>query len=58
MSTIICRCEDLTEEEIVRITNTIQKNAYKIEGDLRRDFSQNIKRLSEISILQNPTMKG
>ena len=42
------RAKDLTEEEIVRITNTIQKNAYKIEGDLRRDFSQNIKRLTEI----------
>lgn len=42
------RAKDLTEEEVVRITNTIQKNAYKIEGDLRRDLSQNIKRLSEI----------
>lgn len=42
------RAKDLTEEEISRITNVIQKNNYKVEGDLRRDISQNIKRLMDI----------
>ncbi len=42
------RAKDLTEEEISRITNVIQKSSYKVEGDLRRDISQNIKRLMDI----------
>ena len=42
------RAKDLTEEEVSRITNTIQKNGLRLEGDLRRDISQNIKRLIDI----------
>lgn len=42
------RTKDLTDEEVLRITNIIQKASYKIEGDLRRDISQNIKRLIDI----------
>ncbi|MBU0504296.1 MAG: 30S ribosomal protein S13 [Candidatus Omnitrophota bacterium] len=42
------RAKDLTEEEISRIVNIIQKGNYKVEGDLRRDISQNIKRLMDI----------
>jgi len=42
------RAKDLTEEEVSKITNTIQKGGYKVEGDLRREISQNIKRLMEI----------
>ncbi len=42
------RAKDLTEEEVVRITNTIQKNGLRLEGDLRREISQNIKRLMDI----------
>lgn len=42
------RAKDLTEEEVSRITNIIQKAGYKVEGDLRRDISQNIKRLMDI----------
>lgn len=42
------RAKDLTEEEVSRLTNIIQKAGYKVEGDLRRDISQNIKRLMEI----------
>ncbi|OGX40415.1 MAG: 30S ribosomal protein S13 [Omnitrophica WOR_2 bacterium RIFCSPLOWO2_01_FULL_41_12] len=42
------RAKDLSEEEVSRITNTIQKSGWKVEGDLRRDISQNIKRLMEI----------
>ncbi len=42
------RAKDLTEAQVAQITNIIQKGNYKVEGDLRRDISQNIKRLSEI----------
>ena len=38
---------DLTEEEVVRLREYIDRNL-KIEGDLRREVSQNIKRLMEI----------
>jgi small subunit ribosomal protein S13 len=41
------RAKDLTEEEIAKLTNVIQKEA-KVEGDLKRDVSQNIKRLIDI----------
>ena len=42
------RAKDLTEEEISRIVNTINKSSLRLEGDLRRDISQNIKRLVDI----------
>jgi len=42
------RAKDLTEAEVSHITATLQKGGYRIEGDLRRDISQNIKRLTEI----------
>ena len=42
------RAKDLSEEEISRITSILQKSGYKVEGDLRRDISQNIKRLMDI----------
>ena len=42
------RAKDLNEEEIARITNYLQKSGLRLEGDLRRDISQNIKRLMEI----------
>jgi small subunit ribosomal protein S13 len=42
------RAKDLNEEEVSRIANTIQKMGLKLEGDLRRDISQNIKRLTDI----------
>jgi len=41
------RVKDLTEEETVKLREYIDKNL-KIEGDLRREVSQNIKRLMEI----------
>jgi small subunit ribosomal protein S13 len=41
------RAKDLTEEEIARLSSIIQKD-YKVEGDLRRDISANIKRLIDI----------
>jgi len=41
------RAKDLTEEEVTRLTGVIQKEA-KVEGDLRREVSQNIKRFIDI----------
>jgi small subunit ribosomal protein S13 len=41
------RVRDLTEEEISKLRESIDKN-YKVEGDLRREESLNIKRLIEI----------
>jgi small subunit ribosomal protein S13 len=41
------RAKELTEEEISRITAVLQKS-YRAEGDLRREISQNIKRLMDI----------
>ena len=41
------RAKDLTDEEVSRITTILQKE-YKVEGDLRREIAQNIKRLKEI----------
>lgn len=37
------RAKDLTDEEIARLTSVIQNN-YVVEGDLRREITQNIKR--------------
>ncbi len=41
------RAKDLTEDEVSRIVAIIQKD-YRVEGDLRREVSQNIKRLMDI----------
>lgn len=42
------RAKDLTEDEISHLTNTIQKIGFKVEGDLKRDIQQNIRRLMDI----------
>ena len=41
------RTNDLTEEDLVKLRDYIQENI-KVEGDLHREVSQNIKRLMEI----------
>ncbi|TYQ15121.1 UNVERIFIED_CONTAM: small subunit ribosomal protein S13 [Acetivibrio alkalicellulosi] len=41
------RVRDLTDDEISKLRETIDKE-YKVEGDLRREISLNIKRLMEI----------
>lgn len=41
------RVKTLTDEEINRIAKVIEKK-YTVEGDLRQEVSQNIKRLKEI----------
>lgn len=41
------RVRDLTEEEIAKLRDVLDKD-FKVEGDLRREVSLNIKRLMEI----------
>jgi small subunit ribosomal protein S13 len=41
------KVRDLTEEEVVRLREAIDREA-TVEGDLRRERSQNIKRLMDI----------
>ena len=41
------KVKDLTEEEIDKIRGIIDKN-FKVEGDLKSQVSQNVKRLKEI----------
>jgi small subunit ribosomal protein S13 len=45
------KVRDLAEEEVVRIREWIDQN-YKVEGDLRRDVAQDIKRKIEIGAYQ------
>ena len=41
------RVSDLTEAEVIQIRETIDRD-YVVEGDLRREVSQNIKRLMDL----------
>lgn len=40
------RAKDLTDDEVAKLTQII--SAYKVEGDLRRELSGNVKRLIDI----------
>ena len=42
------KVESLTEDDISRLRTTITQD-YKVEGDLRREIDQNIKRLMDIN---------
>ena len=42
------RVNQLTDDEILKIREYIDQN-FKVEGDLRRDFSLNIKRLIDLA---------
>jgi small subunit ribosomal protein S13 len=42
------RIKNLKDDEIARIQNTINSENLKVEGDLRREVSMNIKRLIDI----------
>lgn len=42
------RVKDLTEDEIARLREIIE-HEYRVEGDLRREVAQNIKRLIDIN---------
>lgn len=41
------RAKELTEEEVARLSSIIQKD-YRVEGDLRREISANIKRIIDV----------
>lgn len=41
------RVKELSEDEVIRLRAIIE-NEYKVEGDLRREITMNIKRLREI----------
>ncbi len=41
------RVQDLTDAEVLKIREAIDAN-YQVEGDLRREISQNIKRLMDM----------
>lgn len=41
------RAKDLTDEEMNKIQKIIERS-YQVEGDLRREIGQNVKRLKEI----------
>lgn len=41
------KAQELTPEEVKRLSNALED--YKIEGDLRRELAENIKRLKEIT---------
>jgi small subunit ribosomal protein S13 len=45
------RVRDLTDEEVTRLRNWVDAN-FKVEGDLRRDVAQDIKRKMEIGCYQ------
>ena len=40
------QAKDLTEEEVIKLRDAVEKR--EVEGDLRRERSQNVKRLMEI----------
>ena len=42
------KTKDLAEEDVIKIRSYIDNN-YKVEGDLRREITLNIKRLIEIN---------
>ncbi len=43
------RVKDLTDEELNRIRDAVDRGGYLIEGDLRREVTQNIRRLIDIN---------
>ena len=45
------RVNDLNEDEIIKIREFIDKN-FLVEGDLRREISVRIKRLTDFGLLQ------
>ncbi|MCR5739612.1 MAG: 30S ribosomal protein S13 [Lachnospiraceae bacterium] len=42
------RVKDITDEEVKKISDVIEREGYMVEGDLRREIALNIKRLQEI----------
>jgi len=42
------RAKDLSDKEIHDITSVVQKSGIRVEGDVRREIQQNIRRLIDI----------
>ena len=42
------RVKDLSEDEVSKIRSAIDEDGYLVEGDLRREVSMNIKRLTDL----------
>jgi small subunit ribosomal protein S13 len=42
------RVKNLKDDEVARIVNVINQDGIKVEGDLRREVSMNVKRLIDI----------
>ena len=42
------RVKDLSESEVTAIRSVIDSDAYNVEGDLRREVTMNIKRLTDL----------
>ena len=42
------RTQDLSEQDLSKITNVILERKYLVEGDLRREVTSNLKRLQSI----------
>jgi small subunit ribosomal protein S13 len=42
------RAKDLTDDEVSRIRSIVESDQVKVEGELRQDIYQNIKRLKDI----------
>ena len=54
--TVDARVNKLTEDQVLKITDYINKN-HKVEGDLRRDVSLNIKRLIDLATFRGSRHK-
>ena len=51
------RADDLDENEVRKIRETIDQN-FKVEGDLRREISMNIKRLMDLGCYRGLPCRG
>ena len=52
------RVKDLTEDEVNAIRDYIDKNQIMVEGDLRRERNQNVKRLMDIGCNRGLPVRG
>ena len=46
------RVKDLTDDDIIKLRDWIERGDFKVEGDLRREVAQDIKRKIEIGSYQ------
>jgi small subunit ribosomal protein S13 len=46
------RVKDLTDDDVIKLRDWIERGDFKVEGDLRREVAQDIKRKIEIGCYQ------